>query len=172
MLQFPQQVKQLHPLQDSARIQETRQLEVPGGSSSIGPKSSNFCRCSEAQPFTFWKQTSPPTSPPPAPQAFLLTPAVLLSLFIKWRHSFSIFFFCTDSKQEKKNRSWVKSWLFYINYKMSLDTAWDHFPALIKMSLLCKHSSANLEALNKKSSETPQGWTWLKAVLGALVRSS
>ena len=47
---------------------------------------------------------------------------------------------------------------FSINYKISVNTAWNHCPVLINASLLCKHSSANLEALNKTSHEAPQGW--------------
>lgn len=52
----------------------------------------------------------------------------------------------------------MKSRLFYINYKISLNIAWDQCPVLIKASLLCKHQSANLEALNKTSREAPRGW--------------
>lgn len=46
---------------------------------------------------------------------------------------------------------------FSINYRISVNTPWNHCPVLINASLLCKHLSANLEALNKTSHEAPQG---------------
>ena len=62
----------------------------------------------------------------------------------------------TLDRKEKQEIDGDRS--FSINYKISVNIAWNHCPVLINASLLCKHLSANLEALNKTSHEAPQGW--------------
>ena len=62
----------------------------------------------------------------------------------------------TSNRKEKQELDEDQS--FSINYRISVNTAWNHCPVLINASLLCKHSSTNLEALNKTTHEAPQGW--------------
>ena len=57
----------------------------------------------------------------------------------------------TLNRKEKQELDEDRS--FSINYRISVNTAWNHCPILINVSLLHKHLSANLEALNKTSHE-------------------
>ena len=57
----------------------------------------------------------------------------------------------TLNRKEKQELDEDRS--FSINYRISVNTAWNHCPILINVSLLRKHLSANLEALNKTSHE-------------------
>lgn len=66
--------------------------------------------------------------------------------------------FSVQTLNRKEKQELDEDQSFSINYRISVNTAWNHCPVLINASPLCKHSSANLEALNKTSHEAPQGW--------------
>ena len=87
---------------------------------------------------------------------FLLTSGCIFASLNKTKTFLLDFSVQTLNRKEKQELDEDQS--FSINYRISVNTAWNHCPVLINASLLRKHLSANLEALNKTSHEAPQGW--------------
>ena len=147
--------KQLPSLKDLvAKCNSLTQWQEPGGDSTVPEALRNQVTSQKPCPSPSENRCHHPQ--PTGTPTFLPNSGCIFASPNKMKTFLLDFSVQTLNRKEKQELDEDQS--FSINYRISVNTAWNHCPVLINASLLCKHLSANVEALNKTSHEAPQGW--------------